>query len=39
MAAVIVVAASIATLTQVPFWLAGLSIGLVSWIAACIAYD
>jgi hypothetical protein len=36
--AVIVVAAAIAALTQVPFWLAGSSIGLVSWIAACIAH-
>jgi hypothetical protein len=38
MAGVIVVAAAIAALTQVPFWLAGSSIGLVSWIAACIAH-
>lgn len=36
--AVIVVATAIAALTQVPFWLAGLAIGLVSWIAACIAH-
>lgn len=37
-AGVIVVAAAIAALTEVPFWLAGLSIGLVSWIVLCIAH-
>lgn len=38
MAGVILVAAVISALTQVPFWLAGLSLGLVSWIGACISH-
>ena len=38
MAGGIVVAAAIAALTPLPFWIAGLSIGFALWTAACMAH-